>query len=100
MTKTKSTKRIKVMAVVMVLSITVCGIAVGVSAKTRRYHHTDKTEYNIANAEDAYAADGSEDDRENTPYQESDDITEVLDKARAIDENLAGYREVMSPFGG
>ena len=103
MTKTKSTKRIKVMAIVMALSIAVCGIAVGVSAKTRRYHHTDKTKYNIANAEGAYAADGSEDDCENTPYQESDDITKVLDKVESADDKVGSYFDpnsycrVMSP---
>jgi|GEM_PF-6429645 hypothetical protein len=36
MTKTKSTKKIRVMAVVMALSVAVCGVAVGVSAKTKK----------------------------------------------------------------
>ena len=35
-TKTKSTKKIRVMAVVMALSVAVCGVAVGVSAKTKK----------------------------------------------------------------
>lgn len=36
MIKTKSTKKIRVMAVVMALSVAVCGVAVGVSAKTKK----------------------------------------------------------------
>ena len=36
MTKTKSTKKIRVMAAVMALSVAVCGVAVGVSAKTKK----------------------------------------------------------------
>ncbi|MGN8774693.1 hypothetical protein [Candidatus Weimeria sp. HCP3S3_B5] len=36
MTKTKSTKKIRAMAVVMALSVAVCGVAVGVSAKTKK----------------------------------------------------------------
>ena len=90
MTKTKSTKRIKVMAIVMALSVIVCGVAVGVAASTESDDDYD----------DCYivTADG-QDIGKNIPYQEDTDIKKILDKDNQIGQGPSGYayQEVMDP---
>ncbi|MGN8774171.1 hypothetical protein [Candidatus Weimeria sp. HCP3S3_B5] len=82
MTKKKSTKRIKVMAIVMALSVIVCGVAVGVAASTK----SDYSGYYIPTAD-------GQDIGKGIPYEEDTDIKKFLDKDRQF--NRYAYQEVM-----
>jgi hypothetical protein len=93
MTKTKSTKRIKVMAIVMALSVIVCGVAVGVTASAKSDSDSTESDYDdyyIVNADDIYKV---------TPYEEDTDIKKFLDKDMQIGNSASGYayQEVMDP---
>ena len=88
MTKKKSTKRIKVMAIVMALSVIVCGVAVGVAASTK----SDYDDYYIVTAD-------GQDIGKGIPYEEDTDIKKFLDKRIQIAHGPSGYayQEVMDP---
>ena len=84
MTKTKSTKRIKVMAIVMALSVIVCGVAVGVAASTK----SDYDDYYIVTAD-------GQDIGKGIPYEEDTDIKKFIDKYNQVCDDRQEYYEVM-----
>ena len=84
MTKKKSTKRIKVMAIVMALSVIVCGVAVGVAASTK----SDYDYYWIMTAD-------GQDIGKGIPYEEDTDIKKFIDKNNQIEDDMGEYYEVM-----
>ena len=91
MTKTKSTKRIKVMAIVIALSVIACGVAVGITASAKSDYDSTKSDYSgyyIVNADDIYQV---------TPYKEDTDIKKFLDKENQLGYSKYEYREVMDP---
>lgn len=86
MTKKKSAKKIKVMAIVMALSVIVCGVAVGVAASTKSDYDDD---YIVT-------ADG-QDIGVGIPYEEDTDIKKFIDKENQIADDMQKYDEVMAP---
>lgn len=84
MTKKKSTKRIKVMAIVMALSVIVCGVAVGVAASTK----SDYDDYYIVTAD-------GQDIGKGIPYEEDTDIKKFIDKYNQVCDDRQEYYEVM-----
>jgi hypothetical protein len=88
MTKKKSAKKIKVMAIVMALSVIVCGVAVGATASTK----SDYDYYWIMTAD-------GQDIGKGIPYEEDTDIKKFLDKRIQLAHSASGYayQEVMLP---
>lgn len=86
MTKKKSTKKIKVMATVMALSVIVCGVAVGVAASTK----SDYDDYYIVTAD-------GQDIGKGIPYEEDTDIKKFIDKYNQVCDDRQEYYEVMDP---
>lgn len=85
MTKKKSTKKIKVMAIVMALSVIVCGVAVGVAASTKSDDYDD---YYIVTAD-------GQDIGKGIPYEEDTDIKKFIDKNNQVADDMQGYVEAM-----
>lgn len=84
MTKKKSAKKIKVMAIVMALSVIVCGVAVGVAASTK----SDYDDYYIVTAD-------GQDIGKGIPYEEDTDIKKFIDKHNQVADDMQGYVEAM-----
>lgn len=93
MTKKKSTKRIKVMAIVMALSVIVCGVAVGVTASAKSDSDSTESDYDGCYI---VSADG-QDIGKGIPYEEDTDIKKIIDKQSLFTERRLDYREVMDP---
>lgn len=86
MTKKKSAKKIKVMAIVMALSVIVCGVAVGATASTK----SDYDDYWIMTAD-------GQDIGKGIPYEEDTDIKKSIDKYNHVCDDRQEYYEVMDP---
>lgn len=86
MTKKKSAKKIKVMAIVMALSVIVCGVAVGVAASTK----SDDDDYWIMTAD-------GQDIGKGIPYEESTDINKVIEEDMRVNQFFKEYDDIMDP---
>ena len=91
MTKKKSAKKIKVMAIVMALSVIVCGVAVGVTASAKSDYDSTESDYDRNYIP---TADG-QDIGKGIPYEEDTDIKKFIDKDNQIFDDMGEYYEVM-----